>query len=128
VICRWYLNKKAVKQDSQKIILSGDNKLDVLHIELSDLICISSADNYIEIHFLKRGHLHKKLLRNTLKNIQQDVPSLIKVHRSHLINPDHFKEWKNKNVIALTHTEVPISKNYRQVILDLDQSSLKSND
>jgi hypothetical protein len=122
---RWFLNKKAVAHKSDKIILNGENKLDVLQIDLSDLVCISSADNYVEVSYLMSNVVRKKLLRTTLKNIHPQQPSLIKVHRSHLINPIHFKEWKNSNTLLLTQMEVPISKNYKQHILALNDSPLK---
>ncbi len=126
---RWYLSKKAVAQNSDKIVLTGENKLDVLQIHLSDLVCISSADNYVEVSYLMQTKLSKKLLRTTLKNIHPQVPDLLKVHRSHLINPVHFKDWKNANTVELTQTEVPVSKNYRKKVLAIhDHSSQKPND
>lgn len=120
---RWFLNKKAIQQKSNKIILNGDNRLDVLQINASDLICISSADNYVEISYLIHNELHKKLLRITLKNIHPQVPSLLKVHRSYLINPSHFKDWKNSSTIHLTQMEVPVSKNYRKDVLAIHTHS-----
>ncbi|WP_296382002.1 LytTR family DNA-binding domain-containing protein [Winogradskyella sp.] len=119
VFCRWFLNKKIPNKAKNAIILKGDNKLDILQISPEDLICISSADNYIEVSYLIHGKLHKKLLRNTLKGIRNDVPDLLKVHRSHLINPSHFKEWNGSSRIVLTEMEVPISKNYRAALLEV---------
>ncbi len=119
VFSRWFLNKKVPNKTENTILLKGDNKLDVLKILPKDLVCISSADNYVEVSYLIRGELHKKLLRNTLKGIQNDVPDLLKVHRSHLINPSHFKEWNSSNSIVLTQKEVPVSKNYRSALLEL---------
>jgi len=127
IFLRWFLNKKIPNNTQKKLILKGDNKLDVLQILPEELVCISSADNYVEVSYLKDGELHKKLLRNTLKSIQNDVENLLKVHRSHLINPIHFKEWNGSNTIVLTQMEVPVSKNYRAAILEMNQSSLKTN-
>ena len=127
ILLRWFLNKKIPNNTQKKLILKGDNKFDVLQLLPEELICISSADNYVEVSYLKDGELHKKLLRNTLKSIQNDVESLLKVHRSHLINPSHFKEWNGSNTIVLTQMEVPVSKNYRANILELNQTSLKTN-
>ena len=119
VFSRWFLNKKIPNKIENSIVLKGDNKLDVLQILQEDLICISSADNYVEVNYLLRGELHKKLLRNTLKGIQNDVPDLLKVHRSHLINPTHFKEWNGSNSILLSEMEIPVSKNYKAALLEL---------
>jgi hypothetical protein len=116
---RWFLNKKTPTKAENTIILKGDNKLDVLKIAPEDLICISSADNYVEVSYLINGKLQKKLLRNTLKGMQNDLPNLLKVHRSHLINPSHFKEWNGSSSIVLTEIEVPVSKNYKAALLEV---------
>ncbi|AXG67962.1 LytTr DNA-binding domain protein [Kordia sp. SMS9] len=128
IFAKWFLRKQHGNKSSEKIILKGDNKLDILQIENSDLVCISSADNYVEVNYLIDGILHKKLLRTTLKNIELQFPVLLKVHRSHLINPDHFKEWKSAAKILLTGIEVPVSKNYKNDVLALNHSSLKTID
>jgi len=125
IFVRWYLNKKAPDPASDKIVLSGENKLDVLQIKQSDLICISSADNYVEVTYLTKEGINKKLLRTTLKNAHAQKPELVKVHRSHVINPEHFKEWKDSNTILLTEIELPVSKSYKQNLLSLDHSPLK---
>lgn len=119
IILRWFLNNKFSKKSDRLVTLKGENKLDILKILPEDLICISSADNYVEVNYLSNGQLHKKLLRNTLKAMQDEMPDLLKVHRSHLINPMHFKEWKGSNRIALTQIELPISKAYKTKLIDL---------
>lgn len=108
-------------------MLTGENKLDVLQLKSSDLICISSADNYVEVTYLLNNELRKKLLRTTLKTIHAQEPELVKVHRSHVINPVHFKEWKDSSSIILTQMELPVSKNYKQNILALEHSPLKGD-
>lgn len=127
LIARWFLNRKAVDLNSGKIVLVGENKLDVLKLKPSDLICISSADNYVEVTYLLNNELRKKLLRTTLKNIHAQEPELVKVHRSHVINPVHFKEWKDSSSIILTQVELPVSKSYKQNLLALDHSPLNGD-
>jgi len=122
---RWYLTKRIAQKQGGLITLIGDNRHDLLKISPSDLICISSADNYVEISYLKNKELQKKLLRSTLKNIQEQRPELLKVHRSHIINPDHIKEWVGSNTLQLTKMQVPISKNYKPKIMAVLDSSLK---
>jgi len=46
--------------------------------------------------------------------MKEELDFLIQVHRSHLINPMHFRSWKNPNTIILTHTEVPVSKTFEK--------------
>lgn len=127
VLARWFLNTKVANAQGSRIILTGENKRDFLQIHLENLVAVSSADNYVEIHYLKESTIQKKLLRNTLKNILDQEPKLLKVHRSHLINPYHFKEWKNASTVIVHEVEIPISKNYKQAILAIDFSSLKTH-
>ncbi|MCS3867347.1 DNA-binding LytR/AlgR family response regulator [Chryseobacterium ginsenosidimutans] len=101
------------------IIMRGENKLDILKIRKDDLICVSNSQNYVEIFFIDGGELKTKLIRSTLKKIQNDFDFLVQVHRSHLINPSHFKAWKNQDTISLTQIELPVSKNYREHLLAL---------
>mgnify|MGYP001792367150 FL=1 len=127
ILSRWFIFRKKVSQrfKSSTITLKGDNKLDFLTIELSDLVCISSANNYIEVHYLEDKNLRKKLLRRTLTQIHSFLPMLIKVHRSYLINPVHLRSWKDSKTLHLTKMEVPVSKKYRDEVLRCNHSSLK---
>lgn len=118
ILARKYLIKLIpVKEDI--LIIRGDNKLDLLRVTKSDLICVSNAQNYIEIFHTDNGKLKSKLIRYSLKKIQEDFDFLVQIHRSHLINPSHFKSWKNSNTISLTQMELPVSKNYKEHLLSL---------
>lgn len=103
------------------LTITGENKLDVLRISAADLICISNAHNYVEIFFLDNGQLNSKLIRSSLKKMQNELKFLKQVHRSHLINPDHFKGWKNQNTLQLTATEIPVSKSFKENLSSLSK-------
>ena len=118
ILARIYVVKLIPLKESI-LTIKGDNKLDILKVYPSDVIAVSSSQNYVEIFFLDNNTLNSKLIRSSLKNIHQTVPFLIQVHRSHLINPSHFKSWKNQNTIYVTQMEVTISKKYKDVVLAL---------
>lgn len=109
VLARIY-SIKLIPIQNENITIKGENKLDVLKISKQDLVCVTNAQNYLEIYYLQQGILKKKLVRCSLKKFQTDFNFLIQVHRSHLINPTHFIAWKNQNTISLTQIEIPISK------------------
>ena len=118
ILARRYLIKIIpLKEDI--LTIKGENKLDILKIKKNDLICISNSQNYVEIFFIQDDQLKTKLIRTSLRKIQSDLDFVVQVHRSHLINPAHFKAWKNQNTISLTQIELPISKNYKENILSL---------
>src|SRR5690606_22617273 len=60
-----YLNKTV-----EFISESGSENFD---LPIADVAFIKSADNYVEIVFREGDRLRKKLLRNTLKNIEQQL-------------------------------------------------------
>ncbi|MFC4478000.1 LytTR family transcriptional regulator DNA-binding domain-containing protein [Flavobacterium chungangensis] len=118
VLARRYVIKLIPIKDDV-LVFKGENKLDVLKINKADLVCISNAQNYVEIFYIENDKLHSKLIRSSLKKVQDDFGFLVQIHRSHLINPSHFKSWRNSNTIILTQIELPVSRNYKDVLLAL---------
>ncbi|WJS95458.1 LytTR family transcriptional regulator [Flavobacterium johnsoniae] len=118
ILARRYLIKLIPVKDDV-LLFKGENRLDVLKINKADLVCISNAQNYVEIFYIENGKLHSKLIRSSLKKVQDDFDFLMQIHRSHLINPMHFKSWRNSNTIILTQIELPVSRNYKEDLLAL---------
>lgn len=118
ILARRYLIK-LIPKERDVLIFKGENRLDILKINKADLVCISNAQNYIEIFYIENNKLHSKLIRSSLKKVLDDFGFLVQIHRSHLINPSHFKSWRNSNTIILTQIELLVSKNYKDVLLAL---------
>lgn len=118
ILVRTYAIKLIPVKDD-RITIKGENKLDILKIKQSDLICISNSQNYVEIFYLEHGELKSKLIRSSLKKLQSNFEFLLQIHRSHLINPSHFKSWKDSSTVLLTQIELPVSKNYKEQVLEL---------
>ena len=118
ILSRKYLIKLLpVKEDV--LTIKGENKLDILKVKKSQLIGVSNAQNYVEVFYVQNNELQSKLIRASLKKMQEDLDFLIQIHRSHLINPTHFRSWKNSNTILLTQMELPVSKNYKDNLMSL---------
>lgn len=68
-------------------ITSEKNEL-ALQLAPDELICIKSEGNYLEVYFLKEGVVHKKLVRNRLKNMEAILPGSVffRCHNSYIIN------------------------------------------
>ncbi|WP_425390863.1 LytTR family DNA-binding domain-containing protein [Ekhidna sp.] len=115
-IARSYLIKLLPTKENI-LTIKGDNKLDILKIKQSELICVSNAQNYVEVFYIQSEALHSKLLRTSLKNLKEEFDFLLQVHRSHLINPSHFKSWKNSSTICLTELELPVAKTFKKELL-----------
>jgi len=59
-------------------------------LPLDQLFFIKAANNYVEINYLEANKIKKHLLRNSIKNIdeQLDYPAIKRCHRSYLVNMD----------------------------------------
>ena len=118
VLVRIYSVKLIPRQD-ENIVIRGENKLDILKIRKNDLVCVSNSQNYVELFYTEENQIKTKLIRSTLKKVHKDFDFLVQIHRSHLINPTHFKAWKNQDTIFLTQIELPVSKSYKEHLLSL---------
>lgn len=70
----------------------SDNKSESLKVDLNTVALIKSANNYIEIFWKKDDEVHKKLIRNTLTKIEDQLksfPNFIRCHRTALINKSY---------------------------------------
>ena len=117
IINRFAFGKyKEKKLHQQKIEIEGEGQYESLRLLPNDLICIQSADNYIEVFYLDGPKLKKTLIRNKLSVISKSFPELLQTHRSFVVNPFHFKSWqteKGKHILELSQDiKVPISKTY----------------
>lgn len=115
-IARSYIIK-LIPAKEDILTMKGENKLDILKIKKSELICVSNAQNYVEIFYTQNNSLHSKLIRTSLKSLKEEFDFLLQVHRSHLINPSHFKSWKNSNTMYLTEMELSVSKTFNKKLL-----------
>jgi len=112
---RWYISRPS-KTKSEKIVVRGDSKMEVLQVDPSAILAASSAQNYVEVYYLQGDVQQSQVLRKTLKKVQEELPQLVQVHRSHLINPNHFVQWKGHQYILVGTLEIPVSKKYKAVI------------
>ena len=112
-----YHNKQL---NHQKIEIKGEGNYEGLRIQLNDVVSIQSSNNYVEIFYVVHNELKKTLIRNKLSVIDKEFKELLRTHRSYLINPFHFQQWKTKNgkhfLILNYNIEVPISKTYLEPI------------
>ena len=108
---------KLIPKAANIITIKGENKLDILKIAKNDLICVSNAQNYVEVFYLEADTVQVKLMRSTLKKVQAEFDFLIQIHRSHLLNPTHFKHWIDGQTIKVTQKELPVSKRYKDALI-----------
>lgn len=107
-----YLNKS--------IDFVSENNSETLNLIIADVAFIKSADNYIEIVYKEGDDFRKKLIRNTLKNVEiqlKQYSNFIRCHRICIVNL-HYIELLNTNyskhwiTIKGYNEEIPVSRQY----------------
>ena len=109
------------------IELNSENESDNIRIQVSEIIFVKSADNYVEVGFRDGGEFRKKMIRNTLKNIEKQLKefnNFVRTHRSCIVNiQDIDKLNKNFNTYWLTLVDtketIPVSRQYLMAVKDL---------
>lgn len=112
---------------NQSIEFNSENSAENLKLLVSDIALIKSADNYVEVVFKEGDHFKKKLIRNTMRNIEQQITSFsvfIRCHRICIVNI-HYVEKLNKdsNNHSLTlkgyDEPIPVSRQYLLKLKDI---------
>lgn len=108
------------KLEEQKIEIKGEGNYEGLRLFLNDVITIQSSDNYVEVFYISGNDLKKSLIRTKLSVLDDEFPQFLRVHRSYLINPFHFQEWKTAHkklfIVLFRHITVPVSKTYQTTV------------
>jgi len=102
------------------ITLVSENSSEKLNFQVSDVVMIRSADNYVEITYKEGDHFKKQLLRNTLKHIEHQTTqyaSFLRCHRTCIINIHHARNLnrsQNNYWLSLRDCpeQVPVSRQY----------------
>jgi DNA-binding LytR/AlgR family response regulator len=123
------IQKQEQEQDylSKSIVFTSDNATDTLTLPVSDVTLIRSADNYVEVAFVENKLFKKKLIRNTLKNVEQltkPYPNFVRCHRICIVNTLYIEKLNKKfNNYWITmkgsEEQLPVS---RQYLLKLKES------
>ncbi len=111
---------------ASKIVLVGDNQGEKLEVERADFLYLEAADNYVEAHFLKGEKATSKLLRGTLKKMEEQLtgqPDLVRCHRAFLVNFEKVERVSGNAQGYKLHLEgaseaIPVSRNLNQLVAE----------
>ncbi len=102
-----------------------------ISIKMDDILYIKGADNYVTIYYNKNNDIHKFLLRNTIKNLEQRFINhpITRCHRSYMVNFDKIKVIRRErggHILEIETDppiEVPVSKTYIKEVFQLFESN-----
>jgi hypothetical protein len=106
------------------LTIPSDNINESLELHLNELYYIRSSDNYIEVYYIKNDREEKKLLRNSLKKVDelfQSHTQLFRCHKSYIVNLDKVKHVSGNAQGYKLHLSdmdaiVPVSRQYNEEI------------
>lgn len=71
----------------ERLVLTGRNQDDRLRLAPSEFLFAEAEQNYVTLHYLRRGEPRERMFRATLAEIETQLPTALRVHRSFLVNP-----------------------------------------
>jgi len=109
---------------SSRVILQGDNQGETLHLAADDVQYLAAADNYVQVFYLENGELKNRMLRTTLKKMEDalsDYPQFFRCHRTYLVNLNKVQQVSGnaqgyRLQLASQAETVPVSRNLNGII------------
>ena len=106
------------------VTLAGDHVKDSIQLDPENLLYMEADDNYVEVVWVDGNQIQKKLLRNTLKNLETQFSSasyIFRCHRSYLVNLRKVISVSGNSQgykLHLRGTEelIPVSRSLNEVI------------
>ncbi|MGQ1787374.1 MULTISPECIES: LytR/AlgR family response regulator transcription factor [unclassified Saccharicrinis] len=114
--------------DKKRMVPFKDEKGTMrISLILDDILYLKSTDNYVSIYYKGKTTVSKFLLRNTIKNLENQIKDLpiTRCHRSYMVNFEKIKlvrRDRDKHVLEMDTDppiEVPLSKTYMNEIFQL---------
>lgn len=121
------LNTKIKFPDKTKLTTFKDENENVkFSVVNSDLLFLESTDNYVTVYYLNNGKVHRNLIRNTLKRLEDNnLPkNLIRCHRSYIVNIQNIefvrKARKNLQIkLKNYNTLLSVSQKYKPAFQEI---------
>ncbi|AHM59446.1 LytTR family two component transcriptional regulator [Flammeovirgaceae bacterium 311] len=106
----------SIKEEEEKaaefLYIRADRK--TVKLVLAEVLYIESMSDYLKIHTLDCMYLTKE----KISTIEQKLPShFIRIHRSFILNTRHLQAYTHET-IEVAGKQLPISRSFRQEVLD----------
>jgi DNA-binding LytR/AlgR family response regulator len=121
------LQKRASKPAEKRLLAFKDESGKIkFSVQAKDVLVLESTDNYVSVYYILENKVNRKLLRNTLKNLEEMLAenSIVRCHRSFMVQTQNidFIEKTGKKInlrIKQMNKTIPVSKNYSSKFIDL---------
>ncbi|HEY1023160.1 MAG TPA: LytTR family DNA-binding domain-containing protein, partial [Flavisolibacter sp.] len=119
-----HLPTAAHPEPGQTILLRGDNQKEEVGLIPESLLYLSSADNYVTIHYWEAGKKGSQLIRSTLKKMEEQLTGhqeFFRCHRMYIVNL-HLVQTVSGNAqglklhLAGLQEPIPVSRNLTETV------------
>ncbi len=116
---------------TQVLVLTGTNDGEVLELDTAAFRYIRSEDNYAKVCWIENGVQKSRILRNTLKNLEEKTApfaSIRRCHRGYIVNLGKLEKIVGdaqglKIKLADIPDDIPVGKKYLHTIRERAVSS-----
>ncbi len=124
------LNEKLIaktEKDRDIFLFESEYKKDTISLPVSNVRLLKSSGNYVEIYYQENNLIKKHLIRNTLKNVEEQLIKfefIFRCHRTYLVNTKYIKKALGdpqgiKLIVEGINFPIPVSKNYINKLKEL---------
>ena len=111
---------------NQQIKIVSYNEKEVIELELNDFLCISAEGNYANVFFYENNTIKKKLIRNSLTKINDQLiifDDVKRCYRSYIVNIQNVSRVSGNARNYYLHVDnldfkIPVSRNFPKEILE----------
>jgi len=122
--------KTPVSNPEILVTIEGNGK-DSFDIEVGSFLFAESNGNYLNISFSVEGKVKKKIIRCTMKQIEDtfaEFSFIVKCHRAFMVNADAIEKVKGNSqgyrlVLVGVEDEIPVSRAYSRQLKDIIESN-----
>jgi len=115
-----HISKSQIQESaSDNFSLSIESGREVLTIEAENIVAVEAIENYVNVYYVFEGSVQKKMMRNTLSQIEQQLSEsneFYRCHRSFIVNVSKIKSVEGNSQgyrLSLEGLEepIPVSRN-----------------
>lgn len=115
---------KTVPISKSSTVTLGNNKNDLLKVDVTNILYISYEKNYVSVFYFDNSIIKEHLIRTTLSDIEKQLPntSIVRCHRSYIVNTYHVEKIQgNARNYLLKISDIdlliPVSRTYPTELL-----------
>lgn len=106
------------------VVLTGDNQQDTLQLDTAMILYLSAADNYVQVFYLENGRPVKRMIRATMKKMEEALaahPQFFRCHRTYIVNLEKVENVSGNAQgyrlhLGGTGDSIPVSRNLNETL------------